>query len=1332
MRAVFSGKSRNDSASWQEHGSTNPRPGTWSSITKHVVDFDRFGSAEFANILLARTSSLAITGPPGIGKSTLLLWAIANSLERRSSWFKKVIFLSPANLLSNDDSWKQHLIKHSTSDTLLVADGLFRIEDDEEDRRKKTANLRALTQFNQLQHHRLGPFSVAFTIRDEEFDTLSRWWPGVERPFLPWKKLPVSMILEARLQAWSVKFTQTELAKLEATIREKSEGLPIYLELLASELAAQSRKFSRKALNEFPTGMANLVWQIIHKNCPPIRREPVLSIIKLLSTGARLSDSILDEVLDEFAIEDEHLRARNQRENICSYHRIALRIPGVRFFVLDNHWQNAINDAVNDPDCVRPEYRDAVIRYRSLDVSSLLSSTIARSLRDATGRRPKDAVIAADLVRLGAIAPAEHLTRLLVHPHSIRASLVESPSWDDAEVVLYNAWLDRAHQAHLKTDARYAFDMAFLVSELFERKRRLLLEKGEVHSYIKFLRNTVMVECSESEYDQVFTKIEQLYDRFIGLEPDDQSSWESKANFYREESQFDKAVDCCDQALKRLSTNPIVRLNTLATRGTCLGRWAKAESATDETAAARLFRDAQVQFEEALKYVRETEMNMQQDLDKFDQQQWNWTKQLLRQHHSATCVEEANQEFADMKKRWALQAKANKLIEESWNEDPRNPYTLARYAISLISQPDRVIPNRREVVKRLLWTPIVEARQSGNQPDPEILRAYARFLVAMHPPDFGQAKSILKTALNASETFWERNLARLGLVQLLFRWAAVADEASQDALADAVSELDAADETPLNHRTAGLVVRYKLFRARYFGIVRDTAGQRQIWNEVRAIYENRRFKTLEPLASVVTAFGDELMRNGDMEMARQCFDFAAHLPGGGWYPHRRLGELYFQEEDFDRAVDEYLKAADVSKGSKGPAAIRNAIYSVEKAERSKRGRLGRERQQHYFALRLRMSTKACELDSDLVKNLTDLAEDQLACHQYDEAARTLQKAHRRFRDKRMSSGTTTIDAGNRVASVRPSRSSDVLIRMAWNIGRARFGIFGRDRSIRQLRAAKRVMRLSARLADNEQKWADLATFENRWADPRGFVTAFQNWLDCLSRMKESEIGSVRLRKVYQVMRQAFFNYDALGLKESAAVANIYQVTMGYVIGLEARRGRSPGVEYGRTGHWFLKNGFPQMALECYVNAIRISHEFWRIAEIQKAALTSGRETLAIHLGEARIAGTSLHSQQIPSAVALSDIDRIVYLDALGSSAAAFEICSSVALSAVAGRLQLNLHQVRLVADGLIIAQKYDLASALIRLLGRNADWPERFFLLSLGRVLLEEQSNADKRVSGHW
>jgi tetratricopeptide (TPR) repeat protein len=738
--------------------STGQHLRSWSELDQYLVDFSSVEGA--SSILDERRGLLAITGPPGAGKTTFLLWALARALDTKQTWLKQVVFLSPAILKSNSEEWKQHLLEMDPTRTLIAVDSLFRIEDSDEQRQQKVNTLEDLRTFQQYGERKLSPFEVVFTLRDEEYRDLSRLSRYKDIPRFPLNRaaLPASKILKARLRAWAVPYSEAEISQIESEIADQSGGLPVYLELLASEIAKdkKGRCFNRERLLTFPRGMVDLIWQIIQKNCEPIKctiEEPTLSIVKLLSTGHRLSEYFLEEALQILCPRRIH-EARIQRDHICAYHEVTPSpVPELKYYELSSHWEYALGEAVKNPGALK--YGDAVSRYRSIDVDKV-KQTICDELSKKLRGTSRDALLTADLVRIGESNAAERATRAWFM--SSRPKVLRNPSRSQAEIVLCSEWLATAGQETENTSARNAFEIALEMSEHFDNKCRLLVEMEGLHKYIRFLRKTVLIECPENEYDKHFAYVRRLYGRWIGLKQKSGKMWESMAHFYQEELHFREAVECCEKA-KNGDASEIDILAIMATHARCLGRWAAFEWPVDQDRAEALFQRARSRYEEALIYAEKVEAERSKGSVTSD---WSWQKQRLRQEYARGCLTEADTVFG--RRRRELQQLAHSLLYESWKEDSHNSYTVFLYANSLLSRGDARTANGRQAIRDLVEGPINTARAEGPTPDPHLLRIHAKFVLACDPPDFAQAELDLEEALRASGSFGEKNLAWQQLV----------------------------------------------------------------------------------------------------------------------------------------------------------------------------------------------------------------------------------------------------------------------------------------------------------------------------------------------------------------------------------------------------------------------------------------------------------------------------------------------------------------------------------------------------------------------------------------
>src|SRR2546426_141451 len=92
----------------------------WRHLKRYIADYSAWDNA-FTNIFELHQSQV-ITGPPGVGKTTFLLWAIGSALEQQKHWgFKRVVFLDR----TSSDDWKAACEELDPDTSLLALDSPF-------------------------------------------------------------------------------------------------------------------------------------------------------------------------------------------------------------------------------------------------------------------------------------------------------------------------------------------------------------------------------------------------------------------------------------------------------------------------------------------------------------------------------------------------------------------------------------------------------------------------------------------------------------------------------------------------------------------------------------------------------------------------------------------------------------------------------------------------------------------------------------------------------------------------------------------------------------------------------------------------------------------------------------------------------------------------------------------------------------------------------------------------------------------------------------------------------------------------------------------------------
>jgi tetratricopeptide (TPR) repeat protein len=528
-------------------------------------------------------------------------------------------------------------------------------------------------------------------------------------------------------------------------------------------------------------------------------------------------------------------------------------------------------------------------------------------------------------------------------------------------------------------------------------------------------------------------------------------------------------------------------------------------------------------------------------------------------------------------------------------------------------------------------------------------------------------------------------------------------------------------------------VRSHLIRARAYRILRDTNGSDWEWGRIQFIFHKHQ-RVLRTLTTAVAEFGNDLLIQEQWDAARECFDFITRLESSDWYPEKVLGDLCLHKKDFDGAISHYRQAANRCRDSKGPASMRNEIHQVEQAERiAKGGALCSLRDLMYGTIRLALSEEAYKRGPTIPKNVRDYGEDLYRCGQCSEALKRFREAHNLMRKQRR----TPMGDQNDSLSHRDLPDTDVLAWIWLSIGEAEFRLYEQSKDTRSLTRAKRHLRRLAQRTNDEYRWRKLAQFENRWEDSVGFLVAYERWLESVRGMKENERADIPISHVRSLLKSRFsiFQRKGIGEAKDAAIANRWQAALGF--GKHVLRTIDLEATYGMTGAWLLNNHFCEMALECWLNAMRLFNEkipvaseirflssrrlLNRIRDLCNVVRACGYLQLAakldVILEMASIRNLAYSTKSVPDEL-YDDIQRLVWLEATGQSAAALQLCKELSAEFIQ-RGETTMHSVCVVADGLLLAGDLVRAKATYQLLCSSAEWPQQFFVACLLRSTAE-------------
>jgi tetratricopeptide (TPR) repeat protein len=324
---------------------------------------------------------LFITGQPGVGKSTFMLFFLDKCLKEGIGEWQKVFFLNPrANKLKESLEIVYGEIeksnKISPENVLLVIDALHR-EEDEEEYMEKCSEL-----FTKILEKK---YSLVATIRDSELDMLQEKfdrWAEFENiveiePMNP-ENAKIKQIFMNYLIYYDDKITlqdidlsfediakyvqegemvppekrelYQELDKCIRKVVEKSEGVPGYVKYLMDDISKKG-ELSTEIIEKYPAGMTKLIRRIIERDYD-IGDDKVLPLLILFlakEKGHALTWEFLSsfiewgvDVIDKSRFDKEMILERAR--NLINYYTVDIHEGSITQHYLISHWREGIED----------------------------------------------------------------------------------------------------------------------------------------------------------------------------------------------------------------------------------------------------------------------------------------------------------------------------------------------------------------------------------------------------------------------------------------------------------------------------------------------------------------------------------------------------------------------------------------------------------------------------------------------------------------------------------------------------------------------------------------------------------------------------------------------------------------------------------------------------------------------------------------------------------------------------------------------------------------------------------------------------------------------------
>jgi len=563
------------------HGKGKIRPPRWADVAPRIVDYAGWHQ-DFESVL-GNPCSLVVAGPPGLGKSTYILWAIASSLNKSiNSWFTRAIFLDRTRF--NDWPTGDQLRKDGFEprDTVLILDSPFEIDDDHDGRERKARHI----------GHAFQDFNVITTMRDDEYGAHASNLTNFIKATLPWESVQFWQILQSRIVAWGGHpLPEVAIQALENKLREVSDNAPLYLELLVNQLAQEQKlnaltpiALEKSLTDDLPQGVINLVWQIITKICgaQSTQADPILFLIKLLQkSNVSLSNHFLMETIRISCGNDKKLLTAMQAQlNRVTYYldlaeqRLPTDLEDTSFLRLKGQWREPLaHFGMQSENLITSPYQGIIRRYLEVDHQGylpLVCEQIQARLGEHIYSDPQ-AALCSDVIRLNA-PNAQTISRLYLGSRGLYRGSVPISRIDN---LLFDAWLSRAFALPNALEALQYFDAAFEFSSHLSVGWRKENEKRPLNAYISLRRVKILPVVEGIRFAEEVAAIKQFSERLIALDLNDARSRRGLAQLYMLLGSYDMAVSCFKSAIAITKNGDLEWAYILIDWAVCLRRRAK-------------------------------------------------------------------------------------------------------------------------------------------------------------------------------------------------------------------------------------------------------------------------------------------------------------------------------------------------------------------------------------------------------------------------------------------------------------------------------------------------------------------------------------------------------------------------------------------------------------------------------------------------------------------------------------------------------------------------------------------------------------------------------------
>jgi tetratricopeptide (TPR) repeat protein len=1175
-------------------------PGSWAIIGDSSV-----GKSTFSNLAIG--GALQCTGQENnglhLGQRLTTLEAKgtdANGPNSLTTWFKRVVVLNPRE----HEIWGEVLdaAGYDARTTLVVLDAPFQSGDSGEVRRSK---IRRLNQIRRGAGHHSDPFHIVLAIQRAEYAEIAKaLGPYLQVHEIRWNPQDIWRVLTACLEDLGVTnaIGEDPAPEILDVIMQRSAGVPEYCRSLAALLSTTKQSFSHDTLKSAPTGLTNLVLEILENSCPDeATRTTFMSLIALLAeTGEGFSASFFDRVINnnELVQESQRTALRETLTAVAATHQESIfdQFPPRPEYRLHTPWQRAVRGLANGSVIADSRYFSTRgILVHCWQGLSEFKDRLASSLLPPTLSQDADFLLLPDLARISDKAAEQALG-------TWRNSVASSPPATNVgasiTLLFYEMMLSRGFRSAARGEAGLERTV-----QQFEAAFAIHAEAKDLTGYIGHLREYGLERATTAaEFTGWRQKIERAFAALLRITDSVDLALNYRASFWTQVREFEKAEDDLRKLEATNSENIIDALwkcQTLAAFFTCLGDalWWK-----DLNQADNQFLQGESYFQKGL-----AKLNGVSPTEQLDR-----AKSRFLTSYARALITRAEKHGRTLESRRELAERAVQRLREAQAIGPEDigvtnllGEILLRYGWLMTEyriDQHQALAAARQMLEASLKYPDDPRRTVTFHLLGRLLYHY----LPQQKRDLATAISYLKTSATLGgplqEAVANRELGRLYIELAQGTGPNPTQKLHDLQLAEAHLTRATVVHPGISDPQLLLLVYPSLIRLAY--LRQNPRGAQQHVQKLRevtgSIAKLTQF-TGKSFSHVLIDVGDALFADREAQAALKTFEEANRADDTLWYPLARMGACYARLKKTRECLRSFREATARAKSGSAFGTIRNGI---NEAKQSLYRLLTRDELLDFQNAMLENSHKAyCEAP-DHWKSASDLSEDLFSAGKFSEAIVLIREANSRTA-RYLRTGILTDTATRQWAKdhVRGIRT-----RQKWILAKSHVGID-------ELGAAKRYAWQAARLDASERGWAELTTMEDeKFKRPEFVIRAYTEYLKQLHNLNHKQRVEALLEWLPRLMRRARNNFQDIGDATGQALPSKYFE----ILRLLEPKFESLGVEKGKRSLYaagrLMQVGQYQLSLELFMNTLRLGPQSpFRsddLAQLAAAAQNSGRPSLA--------------------------------------------------------------------------------------------------------------------------